>query len=129
MIIGTGVDLVEIERVKQLLDRYGDHFRRRVYTPGEVKYCETFRYKAERYAARFAAKEAAFKALGTGWRKGVRWIDVEVIRRPGGRPSLQLYGRASDMAAELCVDRIALSLSHVNNYAVAQVIFESNELG
>ncbi len=129
MIVGTGVDLVEVERVGQLLDRYGDHFRGRIFTQDEVRYCERFRYKAERYAARFAAKEAAFKALGTGWRVGVRWVDVEVVRRPGSRPGLQLFGRASEVAAELRVDRIALSLSHVHHYAVAQVIFESNGFG
>ena len=126
MIVGTGVDMVEVSRVEQLLERYGEHFRRRIFTAAEVRYCEKFRNKAERYAARFAAKEAAFKALGTGWGKGVRWVDVEVVRTPGNPPGLQLAGRAAEVAEGLRVDRIAVSLSHVNHFALAQVIFESN---
>ncbi len=126
MIVGTGVDLVEVSRVEDILKRWGDRFRGRIFTPSEVRYCERFRHKAERYAARFAAKEAAFKALGTGWRGGIRWRDVEVTREPGGRPSLRLEGRAAEVARELDVSRIALSLSHVDNYALAQVIFESD---
>ena len=126
MIVGTGVDMVEVSRVEQLLERYGELFRRRIFTAAEVRYCEKFRNKAERYAARFAAKEAAFKALGTGWGKGVRWVDVEVVRTPGNPPGLQLAGRAAEVAKGLRVDRIAVSLSHVNHFALAQVIFESN---
>jgi len=126
MIVGTGVDIVEIPRIEQALNRYGERFSRRVYTPGEIAYCENFKNQAERYAARFAAKEAAFKALGTGWREGVRWLDVEVKHQPSGKPELLLNGRAGEIARELGVTRSAVSISHADRYVVAQVIFESD---
>lgn len=126
MIVGTGVDIVETPRVEQALERHGARFSRRLFTPGEIAYCERFKNKAERYAARFAAKEAAFKALGTGWRDGVRWLDVEVTHRPSGKPELQLSGRAGEMARKMGVTRTAVSISHADRYVVAQVIFESD---
>ncbi|MGH9354745.1 MAG: holo-ACP synthase, partial [Terriglobia bacterium] len=88
-------------------------------------YCERFKNKVERYAARFAAKEAVFKALGTGWRAGVRWQDVEITHLPSGKPELALRGRAQEIARELCVSRAAISLSHADHYVVAQAVFES----
>ena len=127
MIVGTGIDIAETARIEQALERHGGRFARRVYTPGEIAYCEQFKNKAERYAARFAAKEAAFKALGTGWREGVRWLDVEVAHLPSGKPELRLTGRAAERARELRVARMAISLSHSNHYVVAQVLFESDE--
>jgi len=126
MIVGTGIDIAETARIEQALERHGARFARRVYTPGEIAYCEQFKNKAERYAARFAAKEAAFKALGTGWREGVRWLDVEVTHRPSGQPELRLMGRAGELARARGVARVAVSLSHSNHYVVAQVIFESD---
>ena len=126
MIVGTGIDITETARIQQALERHGDRFARRIYTPAEVAYCEQFKNRAERYAARFAAKEAAFKALGTGWRGGVRWLDVEVAHQPSGKPVLRLAGRAEELARGLGVERMAVSLSHSNHYVVAQVIFESN---
>lgn len=125
MIVGTGVDIAETRRIQESLERYGDRFRNRVYTPAEIAYCESCKNRAERYAARFAAKEAAFKALGTGWRGGVRWVDVEVTHCPSGKPELVLRGRAEQTARELGVRRMAVSLSHADHYAVALVIFES----
>ncbi len=107
------------------MERHGQRFSKRLYTPEEITYCEQFKNKAERYAARFAAKEAAFKALGTGWREGVRWLDVEVTHLPSGKPELRLSGRAGELARKLGVVRAAVSLSHSNDYVVAQVIFES----
>jgi len=127
MIVGTGIDIAETARIEQALERHGGRFARRVYTPGEIAYCEQFKNKAERYAARFAAKEAAFKALGTGWREGIRWLDVEVAHLPSGKPELRLKGRAAERARELRVARMAISLSHSNHYVVAQVLFESDE--
>jgi len=127
MIVGTGVDLVETSRIRDVLERHGKHFVRRLYTPQEIAYCEKFKNQAERYAARFAAKEAAFKALGTGWREGVRWLDVEVTHLPSGKPQLALSGRARELAAQLGVARAELSISHADHYAVAQVIFESDD--
>jgi holo-[acyl-carrier protein] synthase len=126
MISGTGVDLAETRRIQESLERYGERFRDRIYTPQEIAYCERFKNKAERYAARFAAKEAAFKALGTGWRAGIRWVDIEVTHLPGGKPELVLRGRAEAIARELGVVRTAVSLSHADHYVVAQVIFESD---
>lgn len=127
MIVGTGIDIVETARIQQALERHGARFCRRLYSPGEISYCEKFKNKAERYAARFAAKEAAFKALGTGWREGVRWLDVEVVHQPSGKPELVLSGRAGEVARDLGVTRTALSISHADHYVVAQVIFESHE--
>ena len=127
MIVGTGIDIAETARIEQALERHGGRFARRVYTPDEIAYCEQFKNKAERYAARFAAKEAAFKALGTGWREGVRWRDVEVAHLPSGKPELRLAGRAAELARDLHVVRMAVSLSHSNHYVVAQVLFESDE--
>jgi holo-[acyl-carrier protein] synthase len=98
---------------------------RRLYTQKERNYCEQFKNKYERYAGRFAAKEAGMKALGTGWRRGVRWIDLEVVREKGGRPTLALAGEAAKIAAQLGVTHIALSITHTENQALAQVIFES----
>jgi holo-[acyl-carrier protein] synthase len=127
MIVGTGIDIAETARIEQALERRGERFARRIYTPGEIAYCEQFKNRAERYAARFAAKEAAFKALGTGWRDGVRWLDVEVTHLLSGKPELRLTGRAEEVARGLGVTRMAVSLSHSNHYVVAQVIFESDE--
>lgn len=127
MIVGTGIDIAETQRIEESLERYGERFRDRIYTPDEIAYCERFKNKSERYAARFAAKEAAFKALGTGWRAGIRWRDVEVTHQPGGKPELVLRGRAQQMARELGVARAAVSLSHADHYVVAQVIFESDD--
>jgi holo-[acyl-carrier protein] synthase len=124
VIIGMGVDLAEVERIKAAIERHGEAFLKRVYTPAEREYCEGFRNKYERYAGRFAAKEAAMKALGTGWRRGVRWVDFEVVRELGGRPTVRLDGEAKKIAGELGVKRIALSITHTESQALAQVIFE-----
>ena len=126
MIVGTGIDIAETARIKQAMARHGERFARRIYTPGEIAYCEQHKNKAERYAARFAAKEAAFKALGTGWRNGVQWREVEVVHQPTGKPELRLTGRAEELARELGVARMAVSLSHSDRYVVAQVIFETH---
>jgi holo-[acyl-carrier protein] synthase len=125
MIVGIGVDIAETERISRSLEQYGERFIKRICTPAEVAYCERFKNRAERYAARFAAKEAAFKALGTGWSKGVHWLDVEVTHQPSGKPELVLTGRAQEVARELGVSRASLSISHADRYVVAQVIFES----
>jgi holo-[acyl-carrier protein] synthase len=127
MIIGTGVDIAETSRIEQVFERHGERFSKKIYTPAEIAYCEKFKNKAERYAARFAAKEAAFKALGTGWRNGVHWVDVEVIHLPSGKPELVLTGRALEVARELGVTRSSVSISHSDRYVVAQVIMESDD--
>ena len=127
MIVGTGVDIAETSRIEQGLERHGERFTKRLFTPAEIAYCERFKNRAERYAARFAAKEAAFKALGTGWREGIRWLDVEVTHQPSGKPELVLTGRAEEVARQLRVTRMAVSISHSDRYVVAQVIFESDD--
>lgn len=127
MIVGTGVDIAETSRIEQSLTKHGERFAKRVFTPNEIAYCDKFKNPAERYAARFAAKEAAFKALGTGWRDGVRWLDVEITHLPSGKPELVLTGRAKELARQLGVARMAVSISHSDRYVVAQVIFESDD--
>jgi holo-[acyl-carrier protein] synthase len=120
-----GVDLAEVERIRAAIERHGETFLRRVFTAAERRYCERFRNKYERYAGRFAAKEAAMKALGTGWRRGVRWVDFEVVREMGGRPGIKLDGEARKIAEGIGVKRIALSITHTEAMALAQVLMES----
>jgi holo-[acyl-carrier protein] synthase len=124
LIVGLGVDIAEVARVKAAIERHGEVFLRRVYTPNEREYCERFKNKYERYAGRFAAKEAAMKALGTGWSRGVRWVDVEVVRERGGRPTIALAGEAKKIAERMGVKRIVMSITHTGSQALAQVIFE-----
>ena len=125
MIVGMGVDIAEVERIQGAIERHGEVFLRRVYTTREREYCERFKNKYERYAGRFAAKEAAMKALGTGWSRGVRWVDIEILRRQGSRPMLELKGEARKIADRLGVKNIAISITHTSKQAMAQVIFES----
>ncbi|HXX28032.1 MAG TPA: holo-[acyl-carrier-protein] synthase [Terriglobales bacterium] len=125
MIVGSGIDIAEVPRIAQSIERFGDRFLRRVFTEGEIGYCDRKAKRAEHYAARFAAKEAAMKAIGTGWNHGVKWRDFEVCRMPGGRPTLSFHDRAAEFAARLGTKRVALSLSHTEQYAIAQVILEN----
>lgn len=124
MIVGTGVDLEQVERIRGAIERHGRRFIERVFTPAEIAYVEQKKNRFERYAARFAAKEAGMKALGTGWDRGVRWVDLEVVHEAGGRPLLRLHGRAADIASEMRCTAISLSLSHTRENAMAQVILE-----
>src|SRR5215472_18758448 len=125
MIVGTGIDIAEVDRIAASIDRFGRRFLERVFTAEEIRYCESKANKAERYAGRFAAKEAAMKAIGTGWNRGVTWHDVEVRRSPGQRPTMAFHGRAGDFFAALGAKRAHLSLTHTNDFAMAQVILES----
>ena len=125
MIIGLGLDIAEIDRIQAAIARHGEPILERLYTRREVAYCERHKNKFERYAARFAAKEAAMKALGTGWRQGVRWRDIEVANAPGGKPALELAGVARELADRLGVKTISLSITHSGNLALAQVVFEN----
>jgi holo-[acyl-carrier protein] synthase len=124
MIVGTGVDITEVGRIQAALKRFGDRFLRRVFTPAEVRYCMGKPNAAERLAARFAAKEAGMKAIGTGLRHGITWQDVEVVRFPGQRPMLEFHGKAAEFAARLGCKRTHLSLSHTKEQAIAHVILE-----
>ena len=125
MIVGTGIDIAEVPRIAASIERFGNRFLQRIFTEGEIRYCESKANRVERYAARFAAKEAAMKAIGTGWSHGVAWRDIEVCREPGGRPTLTFHGKAAEFAAKLGVSHVALSLTHTAEHAIAQVILES----
>ena len=125
MIVGTGIDVIDIARIARSMERYGDHFLRRVYTAGEIAYCQRKRRNAaESFAARFAAKEAAAKALGTGIGFGVTWREIEVGREPAGRPLLLLHGRAAEIAQTLGVRHSSLSITHTESQSMAMVILE-----
>lgn len=124
MILGTGVDIAEVVRIRQSIERYGERFLRRIYTDGEIQYCESKASRFESYAARFAAKEAGMKALGTGWNHGVRWRDIEVVRPKGQRPTIQFHGQAAAIADKLGAKNVALSLTHTREEALAHVILE-----
>lgn len=124
MLLGMGVDLIEVARISQSIERFGSRFLKRIYTDREIEYCERKRRGAESYAARFAAKEAGSKALGTGMNFGVYWRDLEVTRSPAGRPDLKLSGVAAEVAQKLGVKSIVLSLTHTGESAIAVVIFE-----
>src|ERR1017187_7452923 len=124
MVVGVGTDLMEIARIQQSIARFGDRFLRRVFTPSEIQYCQRKKNAAESFAARFAAKEAGAKALGTGISQGVSWLEIEVAREPGGRPTLKFHGRAAQFAARLGATRAALSITHTSTLAMASVVLE-----
>lgn len=125
MIVGLGVDMEEISRIGEAIKRHGQTFLERIFTPAEIAYCQRHRDPVERYAGRFAAKEATMKALGTGWGKGVRWRDIEVTRMPGGRPTIVLHGVAREHAESMGARHFSLSITHTGNFALAEVILES----
>ncbi|HEY8505504.1 MAG TPA: holo-ACP synthase [Gemmataceae bacterium] len=118
-IVGTGVDIVECLRIRRMIERHGEQFLLRVYTPEEIRFCQERRNTTEEFAARWAAKEAVFKSLGTRWRKGMAWTDVEVRCQPGGEPKVSLRGTARDLADARGVGEILLSLAHCRAYATA----------
>ena len=124
MIVGLGVDITEVPRIAASIERFGDRFLHRIFTDAEIRYCESKANRIERFAARFAAKEAALKAIGTGWRGGVAWRDVEVTREPSGKPTMAFHGRAAEFAARLGVKQAHVSLTHTEQTAMAQVILE-----
>src|SRR6266478_4676929 len=126
-ILGTGIDMIEVERVERALTRprTGERFRDRVYTEREVAYCESRgRPRYQSYAARFAAKEAAMKAMGTGWNRNVGWSEIEVVRQRGQAPTIKLHGKAAQFAHQRKIERFHLSLSHTEADAIAHVIAE-----
>src|SRR6185312_4975363 len=124
MLVGTGIDVVEIERIASTIERYGERFLQRVFTAGEIAYCQHKRNFAESFAARFAAKEAGAKALGTGIQRGVTWTEIEVRRAPGERPTLHFSGRALERAERMGVRHVSLSLTHNQTIALASVQLE-----
>jgi holo-[acyl-carrier protein] synthase len=125
MVLGLGTDLIEIARIKETIERHGDRFLHKVFTEGEIAYCLSKKISsAESFAARFAAKEAGAKALGTGISRGVSWKELEVRREPGERPTLHLSGRAAERAAQMGVRILSLSLTHSRDVAMAVVVAE-----
>ncbi len=126
MIVGTGIDVIEVPRVAAAIERFGRRFLERVFTADEIRYCQSKVNQGERFAARFAAKEAGLKAIGTGWRGGIAWSEIEVRHAPGGRPILVYTGKAAEFAARLGVARVSLSLSHTAETAIASVILEDS---
>jgi holo-[acyl-carrier protein] synthase len=124
VILGSGIDIAEVHRIRAAVNRHGSRFIRRIFTPAEIAYVERKANRFERYAARFAAKEAAMKAIGTGWRHGVRWQDFEVTNLPSGKPTLALHGVAAMIANHLGVKAISLSITHTASQGMAMVILE-----
>ncbi len=124
MIFGIGVDLIEIERIQENLTKHGERFEAKVFTPVEREYCRRMPIPAQHYAARFAAKEAFLKALGTGWAKGITWRDVGIENLPSGMPRLSISGRAQELVEEYGVGEMHVTLSHSRGHAVAVVVLE-----
>ncbi|MEO1007640.1 MAG: holo-ACP synthase [Planctomycetota bacterium] len=124
MIVGHGVDLVEVARIHRSIDRFGDRFLERVFTENERRYAADRARRLEHLAARFAAKEAVLKALGTGWSGGIAWTDVEVTRDAAGRPGVALHNLAAEHARRLDAKRWTLSISHTDTHAMASAIAE-----
>ena len=125
MVVGVGIDMVEVERLKRALEnpKSGRKFRDRVYTEKEIEYCEgKKRGKYESYAGRFAAKEATMKALGSGWGSRVTWLDIETLPALGGKPEVCLYHKTSEFARELGVQHLSVSITHTKNLAMAYVV-------
>jgi holo-[acyl-carrier protein] synthase len=125
MIAGIGVDLCEVDRMESAIARHGERLLARIYTEGERAYCESKPNRMERFAGRFAAKEAAMKAIGTGWSRGVGWRDFEVTRSPGGQPVIVFHGVARGIADKLGVTRALVSITHTRSLAMAQVVLEA----
>ncbi|HZL35310.1 MAG TPA: holo-ACP synthase [Tepidisphaeraceae bacterium] len=128
-ILGHGIDIIETARIRKSVEEHGRHFLDRVFTPAEQRYCALSQKRYyEHLAARFAAKEAVLKVLGTGWRGGIAWTDVEVIREPSGQPKVVLTGECLRIASELGITRWHLSMSHIETHATASAIGMSGSL-
>ncbi len=123
-ILGIGVDVVECARIEHSLERFGERFLRRVFTEGEIEYCQSMKYPARHFAARFAAKESVSKAFGTGIGKAMGWRDIDVRRHGSGQPYVVLGGSAHDLAEERGVTAVLISLSHTDQHALASIVLE-----
>ena len=121
-LIGIGTDIIEVARIGEMIEKHDELFLRRVYTPLEIEYCGGRKSALQHYAGRWAAKEAALKALGTGWSRGIKWTDMEVSNLMGGKPELRIHGVASDIAEDMGIQEMQISISHCQSYAVAYVI-------
>jgi holo-[acyl-carrier protein] synthase len=126
MILGIGTDVIEVSRIKQALDKYGERFMRRLFTPTEIEYCTARKNAALHYAGRFAAKEAAFKAMQRGWGGDISWKDVEITNLPSGAPEITFHGKALEVVTEKKMTRAFVSISHVEEIATAVVVLETD---
>lgn len=127
VVVGIGTDIIECSRIRRMLDRHGEHFLNRVFTSREITYCQMHKHRVERFAGRFAAKEAILKCLGTGWQKGISWLDVEVHNEAGGRPVVSLGGEAREHAVRLRISDIHISILHCREYATAYALAVGKE--
>jgi holo-[acyl-carrier protein] synthase len=125
-IIGHGIDLVEVSRIMEMLERHGERFEQRCFTPREVAYAGGSRRRTEHLAARFAAKEATLKALGTGLRDGMSWTDIEIVLLPSGQPTVEARGRVGEVAYQMGIGGWLVSMSHTDRHAIASVIAVGN---
>lgn len=121
-VIGIGTDIVETLRIAQMIERHGELFLLRVFTPHEVEYCSARKAATQHYAGRWAAKEAVLKALGTGWSRGIHWRDIEVRNELGGKPHIVLEGGALDVSRRLGIEQMLISISHCRAYATAYAL-------
>jgi len=121
-ILGIGTDIIEVARIGQMIDKHDELFLRRVFTPLEIEYCGGRKSATQHYAGRWAAKEAALKALGTGWSRGIKWTDMEVANLMGGKPELKIHGVANEIATEMGIREMQISISHCRSFAVAYVV-------
>ncbi len=125
-IIGIGTDIIECLRIAQMIERHGELFINRVFTPHEIQYCQSRKLATQHFAGRWAAKEAILKALGTGWRKGISWRDLEIRNEPGGRPVVALRGGARDVIEQLGITEMLISISHCRSHATAYALAQSD---
>jgi len=126
-IIGIGTDITECLRIARMIERHGELFVSRVYTPEEIRYCQSRAQATQHFTGRWAAKEAILKALGTGWRRGISWRDIEVRNEPGGKPIVAVRGGAKDVVEQLGITKILLSISHCRAYATAYAMAVGKE--
>ncbi len=126
MILGIGTDIIEVGRIRKVMER-DTGFREKIFTPQEIAYCESRKFKYQHYAARFSAKESFLKAIGTGWRYGIRFGEIEVVHDPLGKPEINLYGKAKEWCEKEAVSKIHVSLSHLKEMATAVVVIEKSQ--
>ncbi|HTQ39556.1 MAG TPA: holo-ACP synthase [Pirellulales bacterium] len=126
-IFGIGTDIVECLRIAQMIERHGELFITRVYTPHEIEYCQSRKQATQHFAGRWAAKEAVLKALGTGWRRGISWRDVEIRNLRSGSPTVALYGGAKDFMEQVGVTQVMISISHCRSHATAYALALTEE--
>ncbi len=126
-VMGLGTDITETERIASMIQRHGDAFLNRIYTQAEIEYCSSKKNSAQHYAGRWAAKEAVMKSFGTGFVKGIHWIEIEVVSLPSGKPVIELSGPTAQFAQSLGISQLLLSISHCKLYATATAIAVGNE--